>query len=439
MQCLGIKREALSRVAVFSTILSLNMLAFQIADVVATAGFLKAVGTQSLLWLWAGTLLVSLVTTTVVGGLSDQLPRRKMLMYLVAIILGLDVLVGVLYVMSVASSAVYGVLYFVADQQYFLVPMIFWVLANDVFPSAERKRAFPLVASGSVIAQIAGNAIVYGVSLKGTGIEGIHLLWLLAISGLSLGAGLALIVRKVDSPGEGGRTAASLIEGTLATTKMVRDYWRNLPIVRYLAFVTLVMEFVLLVIQYHFLQVVNATFGLNSLARVLSLFTTATIGVTTALQWFLTGRLLERVGLKQSFFVLPAMGVLSGILGGVWSGLAGAGGGQFVLQITRWAWDHPSHAAFQGMLPEQRRGRITAFADSYVSTLGSLLACLVLGLVSSLAGVHGAAWMTAGLTLVASSTALWASWRFRSAYDTSLLNWRMGRPKRRSVLDQLDL
>ena len=195
---LGLKRASLSGAMVFLGILSLNMLAFQIADVVATAGFLKAMGTHSLLWLWAVTLVISLITTTIVGGLSDRVPRRKMLMILMVLIMALDGLIAVFKIAGMAGGAVYGLLYFVADQQYFLVPMIFWTLANDVFPSAERKRTFPVVASGSVLAQIAGNAIVYAVSLNGAGIGGTHLLGLLAVMAVSLGIGCWLVVTRVQ-------------------------------------------------------------------------------------------------------------------------------------------------------------------------------------------------------------------------------------------------
>ncbi len=438
---LGLKRASLSGAMVFLGILSLNMLAFQIADVVATAGFLKAMGTHSLLWLWAVTLVISLITTTIVGGLSDRVPRRKMLMILMVLIMALDGLIAVFKIAGMAGGAVYGLLYFVADQQYFLVPMIFWTLANDVFPSAERKRTFPVVASGSVLAQIAGNAIVYAVSLNGAGIGGTHLLGLLAVMAVSLGIGCWLVVTRVQHDSQTPSAAASVVEGAVVTAKLVRDYWKNLPIVRYLAVSTLLMEFVLLVIQYHFLQVVNHDFGLNSVARVLSLFTTGTVGITTGIQWLVSGRLLERIGLKHAFLALPMAGVFSGILAGLGFGLVGVGSGQLLLQVTRWAWDHPSHAAFQGMLPEQRRGRITAFADSYVSTLGSLLGCLVLWLATwTLVGQgNWANWATLTLVVVASLAALRAAWRLRNDYDSSLLNWRMARPKRRSILDQLDL
>ncbi len=429
---LGLRRASFGGAMVFLGILSLNMLAFQIADVVATAGFLKAMGTHNLLWLWAATLVVSLITTTIIGGLSDRVPRRKMLIMLMGGAIALNGLVGALKVAGVADGAVYGLLYFVADQQYFLIPMIFWILANDVIASAERKRAFPVIASGSVVAQIAGNAVVYGVSLTGRGIGGSPLFGLLALNALSLGVGGWLAARRVRQDGSLSGESLALIQSVVVTTKMVSDYWKNLPIVRYLAFSTFLMEFVLLVIQYHFLQVVNHHFGLNSLVRVLSLFTTATVGVTTGLQWFVSGRLLERVGLKQAFFAMPVAGILAGLLSVLGLGLVGSGSGQFLLQVVRWAWDHPSHAAFQGLLPEQRRGRITAFADSYVSTLGSLLGCLVLWL----AGAQG---VTLSLAVGASIIAMWAAWRMRSTYDSSLLNWRMGRPKRRSVLDQLDL
>jgi len=43
---------------------------------------------------------------------------------------------------------------------------------------------------------------------------------------------------------------------------------------------------------------------------------------------------------------------------------------------------------------------------------------------------------TAGLAGIG---ALWAAYSLRKVYDTSLLNWRLSRSRRRSVLDGIDI
>jgi hypothetical protein len=95
-------------------------------------------------------------------------------------------------------------------------------------------------------------------------------------------------------------------------------------------------------------------------------------------------------------------------------------------------------------VPDERRGRVSAFLDGYLYQFGSIVSCgMVLAILAavrrdSLAPQAGRA-LYHILAIACAVMALWAITRFRFHYDTSMLNWRLRRRRRRSVLKDLDL
>jgi ATP:ADP antiporter, AAA family len=54
---------------------------------------------------------------------------------------------------------VYGGLYLVAEQQWMLFPLFYWVLASDAMGVAQAKRLFPLFASWGLVGKLLGLGI----------------------------------------------------------------------------------------------------------------------------------------------------------------------------------------------------------------------------------------------------------------------------------------
>lgn len=421
------------------------MFGFQVVDVVATAGFLKAMGATRLVWLWVITLLVSLGTTAGVGGLSDRVPRPTLLTAVMVGTAAMDIGTVLTGLAGLSAGPLYGLLYVAADQQYFLLPMVFWTMVNDVVPPAQNKRAFPLIQSGAVVAQVVGNAVVYGLSYLYHSLHGSGLRMLPVVLGLNLFAmllGVAMVRRLAarDFPGALRQQAGRLTQAISETHRLMRDYWRNLPVVRYLAAATLLVEFTMMVVQYHFLRDLDRRFSLDGMARFLSAFTTAAVALTAVIQWLLSGRMLERVGLKSAFGVLPLADVVASAGSLIWLGVVGAAGSQLILQTIKWAWDVPSHAAFQAFVPQERRGRLAAFLDNYLATLGALAGCAAILALSWAFPGRGELVdrLALAAAVAAGAAAFWAAWRFRGEYDNSLLNWRFARRRKSSALDRLD-
>ncbi len=106
--------------------------------------------------------------------------------------------------------------------------------------------------------------------------------------------------------------------------------------------------------------------------------------------------------------------------------------------------DDPARRVFIGMVPDEQRGRVSAFFDGYLYPIGAVISCAVIGLVLVLEqiGYIPAGWGQAlYLSVIAAAVALslYFVWRLRTSYDQSMLNWRLRRRKRGSQLTQLDL
>jgi MFS family permease len=104
----------------------------------------------------------------------------------------------------------------------------------------------------------------------------------------------------------------------------------------------------------------------------------------------------------------------------------------FFVKLTRETVDDSSRKSFQALVPEERRGRVSTFMDSYLASVGTIVAAISTGLI-----VLIGQWSGKDLNLVylaiaflASILAIWAAFRMRSVYEKSLLNWRLKRRQR---------
>ena len=123
-------------------------------------------------------------------------------------------------------------------------------------------------------------------------------------------------------------------------------------------------------------------------------------------------------------------------------GLVGGLVGILSLRITQYAIDEPARKTFQSLVPEERRGRVSIFIESYLYFIGVVLGCVLTGvivLLGSQANLPNAFYVYLALAVAAGALALWSIGRMRAVYDSSLLNWRLKRRQRgKSVLDKLE-
>jgi len=425
-------------------LLGVNSLVLEISEVVATSGFVSTVGVAQIPLLWIVDMSIALLSAIIYSAVVDRLPRLRIVSWLLGMFAFSYLVIQVLFIYGAPDWMTYPLLYILADQQFILFPLAFWALANDVYSMSETKRLFPLIAAGSAFGRIAGNGIA-AASASFFSQRGASVSALLVLGGLVFLAGLGLVwltfnhrivrARQDHQAGVGMRQAIQ--EGV--------DVIKDVPILRYLAFSMTLVALALTILEYHFLFTMDQEFTGDAVhfQTFYSQYKIVLILATLIFQWVITGRLLEKMGMKNTFIVLPVTLVAGVGVALSLPGLLGGAAGRFLARLVEWSWDEPVRKSAQGLIPDERRGRVSAFIDSYIYAFSTIIGCIVLIVLFLAAGMR---WLPADLVtpaylviaVLAAIGAVLMALRLRSVYDRSLLNWRLSRSRRKSVLDQIE-
>ena len=443
LRILNIKPEEAKLAFSLWVLIAINTLVLELSDVVATAGFVSNLGVDKVPWLW---IVTTLLTIFAAGGylmVIDRFSRLHLVTWLLVGLAMFYLILEFLFAFHAPDWLTYPILYLLADQQYMIMPLAFWALASDVYAVTESKRVFPFIASGAVIGGLAGNGIAawvtylaerysFGLSQIFTGVAIL----------LILSAGLLRIVFRDTTL----RTRRSREENaTLRDTFNIGiDYFLNVPVLKAVGFLMLFTGIMLTLIEFNFLSVINSSVGSDlEFQRFLGYYKAIQTTGLLLFQWLITSRLLSKVQLKNAFVVLPlAMSAASGLALGI-PAILGAASARFVARTVFTAWDDPARKALQGLVPDERRGRISAFMDSYFITTATVFGCIILIILLALKSfgvitAQATVWIYLGIAVIAAVSAVITSLYLRKVYDISMLNYRLARSKRKSVLDGIE-
>ena len=133
-------------VATFGFLIFGNSLARQVSNIVSVSGVLDVEGPNALLVV----LIIDYMLILVIGALQSLFIDRFNRVHMIAFVSFCFALVFIslraMFWIQAPEWLNYSAMYLVAEQQFVLFPLIFWVLANDVFSFSQAKRLFPLVA-----------------------------------------------------------------------------------------------------------------------------------------------------------------------------------------------------------------------------------------------------------------------------------------------------
>lgn len=423
-------------------VLLVNSLALNVSDVVAVSGFLSEVGTPQILFVWVVDMLLIALMTGLQSFILDRYGRRAVLRAMTLTIMGAYVVLRLLFNISILPRAIsYSLLYLLAEQQGLFFPLVFWVLANDMFDMTRAKRLFPFIASWAFIGQILGLGLgaVAPTLVSGLGVESTELLTLNVL--LFLIAYLPMT----------GKLSQVKIRQTTFRYETVREtllegwgFVKEVPSFRYLMLSMVAVFAALAILDFNFLFVSDQTPLLADTAsfqRFYGLFYLA-IAITAFLtQSLLTSRLIDRLELKNTFLIMPSVLLLGGA-GALLApmNLFNAMIGLALPYLAKDTVDQPAHKALQALVPEERRGRVSLFMDSYLYVGGTILGCIVTGIiVAASSGSPSMIPIYLGLGMALAMLGIWGTLKTRGHYETSLLNWRLKRRTRgASVLDGIE-
>jgi MFS family permease len=221
------------------------------------------------------------------------------------------------------------------------------------------------------------------------------------------------------------------------------DFVREVASFRYLMFALAALAICDVILEFRFLSVSEAAFVTSdAYQRFYSFYRLGFTLLAFAVQTFVTGAVVNKVGLKQIFLVYP-VAALTGLVGTLAvPGIVVSVAALLLEKLSVYAVDEPARKSFQALVPEERRGRVSIFMDSYLyaggSIVGVLLVLIVVG-VGDWLGTPYSPYIYLGIGVLAALFALWSIFQMRRVYDKSLFNWRLKRRQRRSsVLDSLD-
>jgi ATP:ADP antiporter, AAA family len=418
-----------------------NSVSLEISGVVSVSGFVTTLSPDLFLIVWGVDMLLIISAVALQSLIIDRFDRVKIVAgTLVAFALFNLILLG-MFLLNVPGEINYTLLYLLSDQQLLFFPLLFWILANDVFNITQAPRLFPRIAAAGFLGQIVGLGISASLPalVAATGIRPFDMLLLNALI-YALTFVVVIVGLRNVRPQQITRQAQTVRE----TLTEGLDFVQKVTSFRYLMYAMVAIGFVITVLEFHFLRTSSAAFARNpdGFTTFYSLYRLGIAVLSMLIQTFVTGRVLNRLTLKNSFVVLPIT-ALSGL---VWAiiqaGLVSAAGARAMLHLVWLTLDESSRKAFQALVPEARRGRVSLFMDSYLYAMGTVAACIITGIIV-LAGnaleFENISYIYLGIAALSAGFAIWAIFRMRKHYDMSLFNPNLSRRKRgQSVLDKLE-
>lgn len=428
------------RFLVLALLLFINALILESNEVVATTGFIGNVGVSQILWVWAADMAIVIVASGAYSLIVDH-ARRGWLA--VRVFAGFSLVYIVLYAvfaMAAPDWLTYSLLMVINDQQWLLIPLLIWALANDMSTPAEAKTFFPRLGIAALIGALLGNALAALVA-RLTNQRSIELLLLnaalISLAALILAATLRKFRVEAHQSRPGDKVLDALREGLA--------FVREVPIYRYLTLAMILLGIGFNTVEFQFVtRVAHAYPDAAAMQAFYGAFKAASVIALFLMQGVVATWLLKHLGFKSVFAFMPGALLISVTTMLALPGLLAAAAANYISRVTLIGLDEPSRRAFQGLVPDERRGRVSAFMDGYLYPLGTILGCGVIGAVllavsRQLVTQRTGELIYLGLALACVLAAAVAIVYFRRTYDQSLLNWRLRRRQRKTegVLSKL--
>lgn len=417
-------------------ILFANYAAMGITKVVSVSGFLSEVKDHYILLVWAIDMVLLILATGLQSLIVDRFDRVKL-------IGGVLLIFGILYALlpltflikGFPASVSYTLIYLLNDQQWRFFPVVFWILVNDIYDPGTGRRIMPVIGIFAFVGTIVGLLIAAADAQYKFG--PIKLLLLNASIFFIAYAISQIRLRAVKLPPPAGAHEDTMKE----TLTEGWEFIKTVPAFAYSALGMLCAGSVMTVLLYDTLSDAKLDLGTgfqsfyatyNLLIALISIF----------VQGF-SNKIIERLTLKRSFLIQPVMMLLSTIANFFIPGFMSSSVAQGLSRVTYDTVDLSTRKAFQAMVPNEKRGRVSIFLDSYLPSGGTIIGSLVTFAIISIGLSFGISreqysLIYMGVGIIIALLAVYATYHVRKTYEQSMLNWQLKRRTRgASVLDRI--
>jgi AAA family ATP:ADP antiporter len=252
-----------------------------------------------------------------------------------------------------------------------VAPAQVWTLATTVLTTREAKRMYGFIGSGATSGWIVGGFLTQVIAAR----YGAEFSLIGMAIALSIAAGIVgrLWSRRpvIDGDLEAARTQDQLRGGIRTSIQLIR----RSPYLVAIASVILLSSFTTTMAGWQFKAFTGSAIeGRDALAAFFGRFNFYAGLMAFALQWLLTGRLLRRLGLGFTLFIVP-VGLLFGSIGLlVFGSLTAVIVLRGIDQVLRYSIDKPTVELLYLPVPSDRTVAVKSFIDTVVWRLGDGLA-----------------------------------------------------------------
>ncbi len=278
-------------------------------EVSSAALFLDAYGAANLPWIYIFSAGVGLGLSTIYSWLQRLFPLRWVIV-VIALMMAAPILIfrWGLTVPWLAGLMVFSLRLWI-EAIYSLNDLNLSVTANQLFNIREIKRAFPIISSGNLVADvISGFSVYFLLSLIG-----LQNVMLMAFGVMVIGAGILLYLSRnyehafPDSP----KRQAENVENYQIKQRL-KGAMAQYVVLLFSFFV--LAQMLLFSIEFQFLNQLESSLNIAQIAAFLGFFSGLLGLIELFTQWFTSSRLIERQGVFRVTLLLPFTIVVLGLI-----------------------------------------------------------------------------------------------------------------------------
>lgn len=442
----GIRPGETWMVVVMSFLLLSNTVGREMAGIVGIADVINIGGVNQTLLVNAINGVLILITAALASLIVDRFNRIALLRWIMFGFAFVFCVLTFLTTINVPPQVNAALVYLMSQQQWLVFPIVFWVLANDIFDLAQAKRLIPLIGSWTFIGKLIGIGVAilpryladWGIIKEPQLTLGTVLIVNVIIYMVAFVA-FSIAMRNVKL-----RERQPVTETLKKTLSEGWGFVQEVPSYRFLMIAAICIAVCDVIVEFRFFVVAKAAIpDPVEYKQFYAFYLLAAALISFVIQAFLTSRIIAALQLKNSFVVQPGVAlttVTAMLISGVMSVAVIA---SMALKIFRNTLDEATKKAFQGLVPEERRGRVSVFMDNYMPAVGMTLGSVIAGLAILFSNWFQFQqydfYLYLGITAAIALFALWNVLEMRRVYDTSLLSWRLRRRKTRpDIMSKLD-
>jgi AAA family ATP:ADP antiporter len=386
----------------FFSILSSYYVIRPIRDEIGAAG-----GVEKLPWLFMGTLIGMTLANPPYSALVSRLSPLRFISISYRFFAANLIVFLVLFETTTGQSAVWvGRIFYIWSAIFNLfVVSVFWGFMVDILTNEQSRRLFGFIAAGGTIGGIAGSTLTSGLVER----LGSSILLLLSAVMLEVAVfsvyGIARNNAVMRQRKASGQREAPIGGGVLSgiTNALRIPYLMNISL--------FMMLFTVLSTFLYFQQADIAKASFTDRGARTAFFANVDLAVnvlTLAIQLFLTGRVLKRLGVALTLTLLPAVSAVGFLLLGLAPTLWAIVALQVLRRAGNFAVARPTREILFTVMPREDKYKAKSFIDTFVYRAGDQVGAWVYALmVAAGLSVAGISFVAVPLSLIWLFNGLW--------------------------------